>query len=150
MPNLQVFSNAPLDKSFLMNGKDTNRKHIALDLGEEEYTLGRPHPMIDNDLRMRMIRMESSDNLIAVILLDVVIGYGAYPDPAGELGAAIQQARESAAAEKREVIFIASVTGTEDDPQKLSATTGKLEAAGVTVCATNAQAACLAGLIISA
>jgi FdrA protein len=148
--NVPVFSNAPLDKACLMDAKDTNRKHIALDLGEEEYTLGRPHPMIDNELRTRMIRMESVDPLVAVILLDVVLGYGAHPDPAAELGAAILQARKSAAGENREIIFIASVTGTEDDPQSLSETTEKLEGAGVTVCETNAQAARLAGLIISA
>lgn len=143
-----VYSNAPLDKSNLWRDKSSSPDYLLLDLGEEEYTLGRPHPMIDNDLRVRMIRQESSHPQTAVMLLDVVIGYGAHPDPAAELGKAIEKAREAAASEKHSIAFITSVTGTRADPQGLDATTEKLEKAGLIVCRTNAQAARLAGLIL--
>ncbi len=60
--------------------------HCAVDLGEEEFTVGRPHPMIDNDLRIRRLLQEAQDPETGVIMLDVVLGYGAHPDPAAELG----------------------------------------------------------------
>jgi FdrA protein len=86
---------------------------------------------------------------VGVIMLDVVIGYGAHPDPASELVQAIQQAKKAALAEGRELIFIASVTGTEGDPQGLTRTTETLKSAGVYVCNSNAAAARLVGMILS-
>jgi FdrA protein len=144
-----VFSNAPLDAAFQMADSTRSEKHAAVDLGEEEFTVGRPHPMIDNDLRVRRLLQEARDPEVAVILLDVVIGHGAHADPASELGKAIQQAQKAAAQEGREILFVASVTGTEQDPQSLSRTTGTLKAAGVHVLNSNAAAARLAGMIVS-
>lgn len=144
-----VLSNAPLEKANNWSDRESSPKYLLLDLGEEEYTLGRPHPMIDNDLRARMIVQECQRPQVAVILMDVVIGFGAHPDPAVELGQVIKKARAKVENEGRLVAFIASVTGTQDDPQGLQATTGKLEEAGVIVCHTNAQAARLAGLMLS-
>ena len=94
--------------------------HCAVDLGEEEFTVGRPHPMIDNDLRIRRLLQEARDPETAVILLDVVLGYGAHPDPASELAPAVRQAQALAQAAGRELLVVASVTGTEQDPQCLS------------------------------
>jgi FdrA protein len=82
-------------------------------------------------------------------MLDVVLGYGAHPDPAGELGPAIRQARQIAAEAGRELPVVASVTGTEGDPQRLSKQAKALQEAGVIVCESNAAAARLTGLIIS-
>jgi succinyl-CoA synthetase alpha subunit len=144
-----VFSNAPLESRYQMADSTRSEKHATIDLGEEEFTVGRPHPMIDNDLRMRRLLQEARDPEVAVIMLDVVIGYGAHPDPAAELGKAIVQARKAAAEEGREIIFISSVTGTEQDPQSLARTTETLKAAGVHVLNSNAAAARLAGLIVS-
>ena len=70
-------------------------QHTAVDLGEEEFTVGRPHPMIDNDLRIRRILQEARDPQVAVMLLDVVLGYGAHPDPASELGEAVEEAQKT-------------------------------------------------------
>jgi FdrA protein len=78
-----------------------------------------------------------------------VLGYGAHPDPASELGNAVEEAIRLGRGEKRELLFIASVTGTENDPQSLSRTTSTLERAGVIVCESNAAAARLSGLIVS-
>lgn len=144
-----IFSNAPLEPRFQMADSTHSEKHATIDLGEEEFTVGRPHPMIDNDLRIRRLQQEARDPEVAVIMLDVVIGYGAHPDPAAELGKAIVQARKAAADEGREIIFISSVTGTEQDPQNLTRTTETLKDAGVHVLNSNAAAARLAGLIVS-
>ncbi len=80
------------------------RQHTAVDLGEEEFTVGRPHPMIDNDLRIRRLLQEARDPEVAVIMLDVVLGYGAHPDPASELGKAVEEAQKLARGEGRELI----------------------------------------------
>jgi FdrA protein len=83
-----------------------------------------------------------------VILLDVVIGYGAHPDPAAELGPAVQKARLLAQEAGRELLVVASVTGTEQDPQSLSRQVQALQAAGVVVCNSNAAAARLVARIV--
>ena len=101
--------------------------------------------MIDNDLRIRRLRQEASDPEVAVIMLDVVIGYGAHPDPARELGPAIRQAKQAA---RRELIVVASVTGTEQDPQRLSAQVAALQSAGAIVCDSNAAAAKLVAMLV--
>jgi len=141
-----VYSNAPLPGEPALFDSTKSYQHSAVDLGEEEFTVGRPHPMIDNDLRIRRLLQEARDPEVAVILLDVVIGYGAHPNPAAELAPAIQQARQLA---ERELLVVASVTGTEEDPQRLSAQTAALQAAGAIVCDSNAAAARLAGLLVA-
>ena len=146
---LEVYSNAPLDKHFKMKDSTRSEGNVAVDLGEEEFTVGRPHPMIDNDLRVRRILQEAKDPSVAVIMMDVVIGYGAHPDPAAELSDAVRKATAFAKNENRELIFVASVTGTEQDPQGLSRTTEILQAAGVNVLKSNAMASRLAGYIIA-
>ena len=145
-----VFSNAPLDKAFQLPDSTRSHRHTAVDLGEEEFTVGRLHPMIDNALRIRLLLQEARDPQVAVILLDVVIGYGAHPDPATELSQAIRQARQLADQTGRELVFIASVTGTEQDPQRLSHQVQPLQEAGVVVCESNAAAARLATGIVMA
>ena len=147
--SMEVYSNAPLDKHYKMKDSTRSENNVAVDLGEEEFTVGRPHPMIDNDLRMRRILQEAADPSVAVIMLDVVIGYGAHPDPATELTEAIRKAKTLAKADGRELIFVASVTGTEQDPQGLTRTTEILQAAGVNVMKSNAMASRLAGFIIA-
>jgi FdrA protein len=144
-----VYSNAPLPGGPTLSDSTRSREHSAVDLGEEEFTVGRPHPMIDNDLRIRRLLQEASDPQVAVILLDVVIGFGAHPDPASELGKGIEDAHRAAQRDGRQLLVVASVTGTEDDPQCLSRTIRILTQKGVIVCDSNAAAARLAGLIVS-
>jgi FdrA protein len=144
-----VYSNAPLPGGLSLADSTKSQGHTAVDLGEEEFTIGRPHPMIDNELRIRRLLQEARDPQTAVIMLDVVLGYGAHPNPAAELGNAVHEALELARAEGREQLVVASVTGTEDDPQSLSRTTQTLSQAGVTVCSSNASAARLCGMVVS-
>ena len=123
--------------------------HTIIDLGEDEFTQGRLHPMIDPALRNRRIVEEARDPATAVILLDYVLGYGAHPDPAGASLDAIHAAQRVAAEDGRQVVFIASVCGTEADPQRLSEQEAKLRAVGVIVISDNASAARLAGLVVA-
>jgi FdrA protein len=143
-----VWSNAPLDVRYKLPDSNRSKQHTVVDLGEEEFTIGRPHPMIDNTVRVQRIVQEARDPRVAVIALDVVIGYGAHPDPAAELGAAIVEAKQIAARRNRDLIVIASVTGTENDPQGLTRQTLALRKAGAVVLESNAAAAKLAGWIV--
>jgi len=140
-----VYSNAPLPGRPALFDSTKSYQHSAVDLGEEEFTVGRPHPMIDNDLRIRRLLQEARDPEVAVVMLDCVIGYGVHPDPAAELAPAIRQARQLA---EGELLVVASVTGTEQDPQRLSAQVAALQAAGAIVCTSNAAAARLTGLLV--
>jgi FdrA protein len=147
--DIPVYSNAPLPGESALPDSTKSQRHTAVDLGEEEFTVGRPHPMIDNDLRIRRLLQEARDPQVAVILLDVVIGYGAHPDPAAELGKAVEDAQSLARREGRELLVVASVTGTEGDPQGLNRTVSTLTKKGVIVCESNAAAARLTSMLVS-
>ncbi|MDP2966421.1 MAG: acyl-CoA synthetase FdrA [Pelolinea sp.] len=145
----KIYSNAPLRKEDKLSNSNQSQGHTVVDLGEEEFTVGRPHPMIDNDLRIRRLLQEAKDPEVAVIIMDVVLGYGAHPNPASELGPAARRAIELAKNEGREIIIVSSVTGTEQDPQVLSKQTAILSEYGVIVCESNAAAARLVGMIVN-
>jgi FdrA protein len=116
--------------------------HRVTDLGEDTFTLGRPHPMLDGHGRREWIAREGRAADTAVILLDVVLGSGIAADPAGELLPAIR-----ALAATRRVAVVASVCGTEADTPSRAAQAAALRAAGVLVMDTNAQAVRLAAAI---
>ena len=124
--------------------------YTLVDLGDDEFTVGRPHPMIDARLRTERILAVGADGAAAVLLLDVVLGYGSHPDPAGALLQAIDGARECAAEDGRYLAVVASVCGTRGDPQNLAEQEAKLSAAGVVLAPSNAQAARVAALIAGA
>jgi FdrA protein len=115
--------------------------HLLLDLGDERFTEGRPHPMIDHSLRISMLEEQSRAAGVGVLLLDVVLGYGAHPDPAGELAPALARALERRPGELTAVV---SVCGTDRDPQGVDAQVERLHAAGAVVTRSNADAAGLA------
>jgi FdrA protein len=123
--------------------------HCVLDLGADEYTVGRAHPMLDAGLRVGEIERAAKESDTAVLLVDVVLGHGAAPDPAGDIAPALEAARRHAQAHGRGLAVVASVIGTAADPQGLAAQTARLEAAGAWVLPSNAQAAraaaCIAG-----
>lgn len=145
----KIFSNAPLRKEDQLPDSNHSQGHTVVDLGEEEFTVGRPHPMIDNDLRIRRLMQEAKDPEVAVIIMDVVLGYGAHPNPASELAPAARRAIELARKEGRELFIVTSITGTEQDPQVLSKQSAILSNHGVIICESNAAAARLVGMIVS-
>ncbi|MCC6868853.1 MAG: hypothetical protein IT522_08525, partial [Burkholderiales bacterium] len=145
---LAVHSNVPIDKSSA--GAADGAGHVALDLGSDEFTVGRPHPMIDPAPRVARITDEARDPSTAVIVLDVVLGYASHPDPAGALAPAIAQAKASCARDGRHLMVIAFVCGTEEDSQRLSTQQARLRDAGALVAPSSTAAAILAGDIAAA
>jgi FdrA protein len=143
-----VYSNIPLAPDWALEDAWRSKAHSCVDLGEEEFTRGRPHPMIDPRLRQERLLKEAGDPEVAVILLDVVIGYGAHDDPAGALGETIRTARASATAASRYLSVVAHVCGTAQDPQGLERQEQTLRRAGALVLPTNAQAARVAAAIV--
>ena len=142
---LKVQSNVPVP-----GATETARLDIAahslIDLGDDEYTRGRPHPMIDPELRNELLAKTLADPAVAVVLLDVVIGYGAHADPAGLIAQVVDAARARGGALPA---VVASVTGTDGDPQGYARQVARLSAAGVLVAGSNAAAAALAGQVVA-
>ena len=145
-----VYSNAPLKKEFRLADSLTSQEHTLIDLGEDEFTVGRLHPMMDNDLRIRRLDKEAGDPQTAVILLDVVLGYGAHPDPASELAPAIAKARQTAADGGRHLEVVAVVSGTDEDPQNMATQIQALKEAGAVVETSNDVAARSVGRVLRA
>ena len=143
---LQVWSNASINPAMaLAHPRKASVGHTALDLGDDAFTVGRPHPMIDQAARIERLLQEAADPSVRVIVLDVVIGWGAHADPAGELAVAIAQAKRIAAKGKRELAVIGFVCGTELDPQVLAKQEATLRAVGMVLAGNSANAAWLAG-----
>ena len=142
-----VRSNTPLDSRYELPDVWRSVGHTAIDLGDDAFTRGRPHPMIDQSLRNERILREAADPEVAVVLLDLVLGYGAHADPASEMGPAIEAARRRAAADGRDLAVVGSVCGTAADPQGLARQEAALREAGVLLAESNAQAVRLAARI---
>jgi FdrA protein len=136
-----VRSNAPAGAARPLENRI--RGHACLDLGEEEFTRGRPHPMIDPAARAERIAEEAADPDVGVLLLDVVLGYASHPDPASVLVPVIREALEA----RPTLAVVAYVLGTEEDPQVRSRQEAALRDAGVRLAQTNAAAARLAAAL---
>jgi FdrA protein len=136
-----IYSNTPIDKRYGLLAPAG--AHICLDLGEEEYTKGRPHPMIDPEARVELMRQEAESDETAVVLIDVVLGHGSHADPAGELAPVC--AEIMAGGEGPQVV--AYVLGTEGDPQSFEAQRAKLRDVGCIVTETAARASLAAAAI---
>jgi FdrA protein len=136
-----LFSNAPVSNAHRLTDSFKSEKNTIIGLGEDEFTVGRPHPMIDYTLRNGRILEEAADPETAVVLLDVILGYGSHPDPAGELAGVLREIC-------KKVAVICSVTGTDHDPQNRSITVRRLEEAGALVMPSNAAACRWAGYMV--
>lgn len=145
-----IASNIPLEGSPRVAGSGTLRGHAVIDLGDDELTQGRAHPMIDPFLRLERVRAQGADPTCGVLLLDLVLGHGAHPDPAGGLAEAVLGARAAAGADGRELPVVVSLVGSGSDPQGLESCAEALVSAGAHVFASNARAvrAALAWLAI--
>lgn len=104
-----------------------------IDMGSDEFTVGRPHPMIDYSLRLKKLAQEASDKQVAVILLDVVLGFGAHPDPASELVPVLNTI-------PRGIAVVCHVLGTSEDPQNAVSQAERLAATGAIVFRSHEQA----------
>jgi hypothetical protein len=146
---IATWSNAPADRKYALPHGAPSRDHTAIDLGADEFTVGRPHPMIDFAARTERLLAEARDPSVAAIVLDVVLGYGANADPAGELAPAVHAARTAAAREGRDLVVLGFICGTEGDPQGLEAQAATLRAAGVVLAPTSTAAARAAARLVA-
>jgi FdrA protein len=135
-----LFSNIRGDSWRTLDDLFTSREHTIIDLGADEFTRGRLHPMIDQEIRLARFAQEASDPRVGLILIDVVLGEGAHPDPASELAPAIERALNTASDQQRALRVIALIVGTEEDPQEIESQTQRLEDAGAAVVTTVEQA----------
>ena len=139
-----IFSNRSGDKKFALADSWLSKEHTLVDLGEDEFTVGRLHPMMDFDLRKKRILQEAQDKETAIILFDLVLGYGANIDPISEILPIIKEAQIIAP----DISFICSVTGTEQDPQNKNKVIEILEKNDILVMPSNTAAAEIVSLII--
>ncbi len=138
-------SNTPTRGNSGLSDIKVSTGNTIIDMGDDDFTQGRPHPMIDPTLRDARVMDEARDPTTAVVLFDVVLGYGSADDPIGTLLPVIASAREG-----RRVVFIAHVCGTDLDHQDRDKVIAGLTSAGVMVAGSNAEAATWAAFVVSA
>lgn len=147
---IPVYSNSPLDRRYRLERPESSLEHSMIDMGDDVFTLGKPHPMIDAGQRRNRILAEAADPEVAVLLLDFILGYIASPDPAGDLAEAIDQAKRMVSLRGGSLSVVASVCGTDQDPQQYDLQKAILEQAGALVFPSNAQAAQFCAKLIQA
>ncbi len=143
------YSNVPLDPPLALLQPGRSQQHTMLDLGDDDFTVGRPHPMIDPSQRLARLATEAADAETAVILLDIVLGYAGHMDPAGALVDAIRAAHAAAGKAGRGLAIVAFVCGTEEDPQVRSAQEQSLRQAGALLAPSSTHAARLAAQLVA-
>lgn len=143
-----VYSNAPLEPKYKLEDSFKSYKHTVIDLGEEEFTAGRAHPMIDPTIRKLRLVEEARDPEVAVITMDFVLGYGAHPDPVEAMSSSILEAKKIAKEDGREIVFMAHVCGTERDPQNAVQQEEKLKNIGVVTFPSNALMTFASALLV--
>ncbi len=146
---LACSSNAPADGAATFDPHGTLAGHVLLDLGDDDYTRGRPHPMIDPSLRDSLVREAGAEPCVAALLFDVVLGYGSHANPAAGLAQALAGAQQSARAQGRTLALIGHVCGTDGDPQDRAAQVRQLEDVGALVVGSNVEASLLAAQLAS-
>jgi FdrA protein len=137
----EIRSNIPLRPEWALGPDLRAAGHAMLDLGDDALTQGRAHPMIDQRTRIDRIAVEAADPAVSVLLLDVVLGHGAHPEPAAELAPALVKARQAARDGSRELAVVVSLCATEDDPQDARRQAEALHEAGAAIFLSNAAAA---------
>jgi succinyl-CoA synthetase alpha subunit len=143
---ITAYSNTPVAGNIALTDIRTSLGNTIIDMGDDEFTQGRPHPMIDPSGKDARIRDEIADPTTAVVLFDVVLGYGSAEDPTAELISIIETARADAST----VAFIGYVCGTDLDPQDRAKAVVGLQSAGALVASSNAEAALWSATVIAA
>jgi FdrA protein len=146
---VSIYSNIPLTPEMKLDNVHKSREHTCIDLGDDDFTLGKPHPMIDPTGRAERLARESEDEGVAILLMDFVIGYGSNIDPAGEMLPSIIEAKKKVESRGGYLSVIGYICGTVKDPQGYAEQKEKLEQAGVVLMPSNAQAVRLAGRLLN-
>ena len=138
---LDIRSNVATNPAQKIDPKEREDGHVLWDLGDDAFTLGRPHPMIEPSLRDERVAQAGGDPSVAVVIVDLVLGYGAHPDPGASLAKAAARAIATARSRGGDLLVITSITGTDQDPQDLEKQRKVLDASGVVIAKSNAAAA---------
>lgn len=139
-----IYSNRQTSSHLFLKNPHLSKKHTIVDLGEDVFTVGRPHPMIDPSIRSERVLKEAEDPEVAVILLDIVLGYSSHEDPVGAILESLVQAKMRAERRGGYLSVVASIVGTEKDFQNMKDQREKLERIGCIVMPSNVQASMLA------
>lgn len=134
-------------KTLGLDNPEESRENSIVDLGDDFFTLGRVHPMIDPRPRNERLIKEVKDKEVKVILLDVVLGFGAHIDPVDELSKIISDAKEKFEKDDSYLSFVVSLCGTGEDPQNFEKVKKKLQKSGAVVTESSTRAVLLAALI---
>lgn len=137
-------TNVPLEEEQRIDNPFVSEGHCAIDLGEDEFTEGRPHPMMEPSLRTERINQEAEDPETAILLLDFVLGHGSHEDPVGDAADALREASGNG------ICVVASVTGTRRDPQNFDSQVEKLRSTGAHVFDSNAEAVGFVSFVLAA
>jgi hypothetical protein len=146
---IPAFSNGPTSENKRLENVGKSLENTIIDMGDDKFCQGRPHPMIDPSQRDARIREEVDDPTTAVVLFDTVLGYGSAANPTANLIGIIASAKAKALAEGRRVLFIGHVCGTDEDPQNRESIIAALKSAGVFIASSNAEAAVWSAAVIS-
>jgi FdrA protein len=144
-----VYGNISLPGVFPLDDVFRSFKHSCVDMGEDVFTVGRPHPMLAPDLRYERLMAEATDPSAGVIVLDIVLGYGVHPDPASEFADYIKEAKSLAYRQGRHLPIIVNVCGVDEDPQARRSQVEIIEDSGALVVPTNSSATRLAIAILT-
>lgn len=144
-----LHANVSFGKCRKLASPHTSIKNALIDMGDEEFTRGKPHPVIDPSILKDRLWKEGNDPEVAVILFDLLLGYGAHSDPVGTIEETLAAMRRKAEEEGRYLSIVASICGSTRDPQGFEDQKRRLEALGIRVLPSSAQAAIVSGLIIS-
>ncbi|MFE6734145.1 acyl-CoA synthetase FdrA [Microbacterium sp. NPDC057650] len=139
-----VYSNIQKNPAYKIGAMDASKEHTFLDMGDDDFTNGRPHPMIDPSLRLQRIVAEADDPEVGVIAMDFVLGFGSHEDPVGVTIPAITEAKAKAAARGQHLEILGYVLGTDLDTPAIGEQVAKLEAAGVTIASSSTNLGLLA------
>ncbi len=139
----EIYSNIQTKAELVLRDPHVSQGHTVLDLGDDVFTVGRPHPMIDPSIRDERILKEMEDPEVALLLLDFVLGYGSHENPAEAILKSLSQAKKKAEERGGYLSIVASITGTEGDSQNMEDQKKKLESIGCLVMPSNYQASML-------
>lgn len=145
----EIYSNISKDPKYIIGNLEDSKGHTFIDFGDDSFTQGRPHPMIDPSLRLERIVKEAKDPEVGVIAIDMILGYGSHMDPVGATLPAIKEAKKIAAEAGRHLEILAFVLGTELDPQVFDDQVERLMAEGVTISSSSENTGLLSRGFIS-
>jgi succinyl-CoA synthetase alpha subunit len=147
--NVEIYSNIPLLPEYKLDDAKLSYKNTCIDFGDDEFTVGKPHPMIDPIARAERLIQDAQDDEMAVVLMDFVLGYGSHKDPVGEMIPAIIEAKKAMKERGKYLSIVGYVCGTDKDPQDFEESKKRLEEVGVIVMPSNAQAVKVVGLVLN-